>query len=107
MIFKQELVERILAGDKTVTRRVADGPCRYRVGADNSVQPGRGQREVARILFTEIRLCALGRLSGAEARREGFANPDDFRRTWEVIHGHYDPELPVYRIAFKLVNGNA
>ncbi len=51
MIFKPELVEKILAGEKTETRRKAkpDGAQRYVPGRTYAVQPGRTKKGVARI----------------------------------------------------------
>lgn len=113
MIFRPESAERILAGTKTVTRRVAKGPCRYAVGKDYSVQPGRGKREIARIFIKSVRLEMLGEaLSAGELTAEGFgpgntpgisAGREEFRRVWEQLHGHYDAGEKVYRIEFEVI----
>ena len=50
MIFKPELVEKILVGEKTETRRKAnpDGSQRYKPGRTYAVQPGRTEKGVDR-----------------------------------------------------------
>ena len=74
MIFKPELAEKVLAGEKTETRRVVkDGEveCRYVPGRDYAVQPGRGKRAIGRIYITDVRREKLKRdhpRRGAERR---------------------------------------
>lgn len=103
MIFRVDLAESVMAGRKTVTRRLAKGPCRYRVGKDVAVQPGRGKPAVGRIFITGITLEELGRITPGEARREGFESVADFKHTWKELHGHYDDGEMIYRIAFEAV----
>lgn len=104
MIFRPALAELVASGHKTVTRRPANGPCRYRVGQDYAVQPGRTKRAICRILIVSIRRESL-RLATSlvEAQREGFEYPSDFRETWVSIHGDYDPGAPVDRIEFEVM----
>lgn len=108
MIFRAESAQKIIEGRKTVTRRLARSVCKYRVGQDYSVQPGRGQREVARILVTSIRREPLGgALERGELRAEGFgqAAPSAFVKLWMELHdGSWDPNLKVDRIEFELVS---
>jgi hypothetical protein len=94
----------VLAGRKTVTRRLARGICRYRVGQDYSVQPGRGVREIGRLAVVAIARQQLGLPSLEEVRREGFDRVDDFIEAWTEIHGGYDEHALVDRIAFHLVS---
>lgn len=117
MIFRPESVERILTGSKTVTRRVAKGPCRYAVGKDYAVQPGRSESAVARIFITSVRLEMLGKVEAAgELAREGFGPGNEpslltarrkFVKVWEQLHGHYDPGEKVYRIEFEVVSNGS
>lgn len=114
MIFRQESVERILAGTKTQTRRVPNGPCKYRVGADYSVQPGRGRREVARILISGIRRERLLDMSAGDLAREGFSHAEnadaaraEFVNVWTQLHGSYDAQQLVDVIDFAVVSKRA
>lgn len=110
MIFKPELAEKVLAGEKTVTRRVpSDNPrspwsrhgCKLKVDGCYAVQPGRSQHSLGRVWVQSVDLVPLGRLTAEEARAEGFASPADFERVWSAMHGGYDPALEVWRVEFR------
>ena len=104
MIFRTELAQRILEGRKRVTRRAADGPCRYTVGKTYAIQPGRGKHAVGRIEVVSVRREELGYPTGSEALLEGFDTIAAFGRAWSELHGGtYDPKMIVDRIEFKLV----
>ena len=122
MIFKPEMVEKILAGEKTVTRRPVkfkselppgapgpvrvEQPCRYEVGKTYAVQPGRGQKGVGRIRVLAVRRKPLGHyMLTDETLREGFQSFTRFRAYWERLYGSYDPTQLVDRIEFELVSG--
>lgn len=110
MIFKAEMVAAILAERKTVTRRPANGPCRYTVGKQVAVQPGRGKEAVARILITQISLEPVEpapRKRTREARAEGFRWWRDFADVWRDLYGDYDPAEMVYRIEFEVASDGA
>lgn len=112
MIFRPDLVERILAGRKTVTRRLAsDNPaspwwrerCGLTRGRDYAVCPGRGKCAVGRIRVTRAALEQLGWLNTLEARREGFAGVAAFMDAWIALHGRYDHTALVWRIEFEVL----
>ena len=132
MNFKQQLVDKVLAGEKTVTRRpvkyaevvnvFADGsnqitrsqnPCRYEVGKTYAVQPvieegpgkGRGGKEVARIRILSVSRETLLALNTRDARREGFYGAPEFATYWTKLYGSFDPNQLVDRIEFELVPG--
>ena len=65
MIFRPELAARILAGEKTVTRRIANGNprspwyrgrCALRPGRSYAVSPGRGRAQLCRIVIDSVDL---------------------------------------------------
>ena len=129
MIFKQELADLILSGDKTVTRRPVkfrhDGwdqprydcpiPCRYEVGKTYAIQPGRGERAIGRIRILDVRAERLSDIDNVDAANEGFASldrfaesrtsmRDDFLTYWSELYGDdYDEDALVWRIEFELV----
>ena len=107
MIFKPEMIEKILAGDKTVTRRpiVGNADCRYKDGRDYALQPGRGKKAVGRIRILDIRATELGhQLTILESAKEGFGSFRDFRDDWEDLYGvSWHPLQRVWRIEFELV----
>lgn len=119
MIFREEMVAKILAGEKTVTRRriwrlSSTGqffPCRYQVGKTYAVQPGRGKKAVARIRILDVRRGLIAGVDEAEARAEGFRGmvPDyppheEFQDYWANLYGSYDGTQLVDRIEFELVS---
>lgn len=106
MIFKPELVEKILAGEKTVTRRRIKHhlePPRYREGREYAVQPGRGKKAVARIRVKRVSIEPLGIIDPNEARLEGFATERAFKSYWFQLYGSFDLTQLVHRIEFELV----
>lgn len=104
MIFKPEMVEAILAGRKTVTRRPYKGvACKYEIGKSYAVQPGRGKCGVARIQITGGDVQALGHIDNNDAVREGFANKGQFMAYWRhLYHGQFFRGQLVWRIEFRL-----
>ena len=112
MIFKPELIEKILAGEKTVTRRPVKYdpageplPCRYEPGRDYALQPGRGKKAVGRIRVLDVRREPLAEVDTADARREGFYGGPEFAAYWSKLYGSYDPTELVDRIEFELLPG--
>lgn len=108
MIFKPELVEKILAGEKTETRRLeklGQTQCRYVSGRDYALQPGRTRRAVGRIAITDVRRERLGEITHEGALREGFPTVREFLAYWRQPHGAEDPEQEVWMIRFKLREG--
>ena len=112
MIFRAEPAAKIMAGEKTVTRRLCtENPrspwwrqgCALAPGQTFAVQPGRGQPAFARARATSVRREALGRLSDHEARREGFATAEAFELAFTAINGSYDPAALVWRVEFERV----
>ena len=112
MIFRPELVNLILRGQKTETRRpVKSGEteCRYKVGRTYAVQPGRTKAGVARIRILSARKERLGLVTDEDAEREGFTARNDltprqeFLNYWLVLYGRLDEDQEVWVIRFKLV----
>lgn len=114
MNFKPELAEAVMAGRKTVTRRlVSDSPtshyyrerCLYRPnggpGGSYSVCPGRGRDAIGRVVVTSVTLERLGHPDADEARREGFRSALEFKEAFAGINGRYDPDAEVWRIEFR------
>lgn len=108
MMFRPELAAKVLAGEKTVTRRAtSDNPnspwwreaCALRPGRNYAVQPGRGKPGIGRVTVTAVRLARLGRLDDREAAAEGFADAQAFADTFAGLNGgNYDPTLMVWVI---------
>lgn len=112
MNFRPELAEKVMAGAKTVTRRLtSDNPnspwwrygCGLKVGGDYAVCPGRGKNAIGRVLVRDVQLDLLGYLDDDEARREGFADAAEFVEAFRAINGKYNALAPVWRIEFEVV----
>lgn len=113
MIFRRELAEKVMAGEKTVTRRpCSDNPkspwwrerCSYKVGKRFAVNPGRGVPRIGEARVLSVRREPLVLVLGEyEPLREGFSSREDLMKTWRELHGDFDPDLLVWRIEFELV----
>jgi hypothetical protein len=110
--FRPELAAAVMAGEKSVTRRlVSDNPrspwyrhkCGYRLGQEVAICPGRGKHAVGRAVVVGVERMTLGILSRDEAQAEGFAGPLAFVEAWEAINGAYDPHAVVWRIGLEAV----
>jgi hypothetical protein len=108
MQFKPELIEKILVGEKTQTRRpVKDGDwavhslppltitqvrnskrCKWRVGRTYAICPGRGKPQVARLELQFIRREDVRFITLEDAVEEGFFSQRGFWQTWCRF---YDP----------------
>jgi hypothetical protein len=105
MIFRKELAELVLSGQKTETRRlVKEGEveCRYVPGRDYAVQPGRRRRAIGRIAITDVRREKLGEITHEGAVSEGFPTVRAFLDYWRKLHGHVNPEQEAWMIRFEL-----
>lgn len=105
MNFKPELCQQVLTGAKTVTRRPVNGrnECPYGEGRDYAVCPGRGKRQLGRILVHGVRTELVGAITDADAILEGFADREAFVAYWHGLYGQWDETAPVFRVQFQLV----
>jgi hypothetical protein len=110
MNFKPELAAQVMAGAKTVTRRLAsDNPrspwwreqCALKPGKDVAIQPGRGKPAMGRATVVSVRLERLGDIDGREAEREGFADLAEFVCAFTAINGRYIADALVWRVELK------
>lgn len=110
MNFKPELAAKVMAGEKTVTRRLlSENPrspwfmdrCGYRIGQVIAVCPGRGKPRVGEAIVMSVDRMRLGEVDDDEAQREGFTGWGDFYEAWVAINGVYDPEAGVWRIGLQ------
>jgi uncharacterized protein YhfF len=111
MNFRPELAEKIMAGEKTVTRRLMspnprspwfDGGCSLKVGQTYAVCPGRGKNAIGRVRIVAVMSEPLGHLIEREAVAEGFDDVEDFIEAWTEINGRYDPDAIVWRVSFEV-----
>ena len=111
MLFKPDLVEKILVGEKTQTRRPRHGdnptgerggwidePCRYKVGKTYAVQPGRGKKAVGRIRVLRVTPEAMCDMTEDDVRAEGFESRQAFVNRWLEMYGEGNWLDPVWKI---------
>ena len=106
MLFKPELVTKILSGQKTVTRRrLTQGRhIPYQVGHTYAVQPGRGKQHVGHIRIRLIEKQCLFEVRGwRQVRAEGFLTIGQFRDYWRRLHHGYNEYELVAVLRFELV----
>lgn len=110
MIFRPELALKVANGEKTETRRVlSDNPrspwfrdrCAYRKDQVFAVNPGRGIERIANARVEwQPYTARLDAIDDDRARREGFADRDDFLSAFEAING--DGITTVWVLRFKV-----
>lgn len=61
-----------------------------RVGVQSGYKP-----LVAYIIITKRRKQAIGDITEEDARKEGFANAEEFKQTWLKLYGQWDPKVEV------------
>lgn len=102
MLFTEALIELILIGRKTQTRRSSG---RWRLGR----QPIQGARyKVAGYIeVLDKYRQRLGDIRPEEARAEGFASVEEFQKAWTKMNGSWDPGVEVWVYVFKLYEHRA
>lgn len=82
MLFKRHLLDKILSGEKTQTRRSTErkkGARVYEVGERVGVRAGYTPF-ADYVIIKRRRKQAIGNISEEDARKEGFANVEEFKR---------------------------
>jgi hypothetical protein len=111
MIFRKELAEKVMRGEKTVTRRrMSDNPrspwwkerCGYEEGQVVAVNPGRGVVNIGRVRLLGVTDVRLGDIAVVDVTREGFSGLDSFMDAWSRINGSWDPNERVWRLEFEV-----
>lgn len=105
MLFKPEHIDKIRAGEKTVTRRDWERP-QVREGgvymATTEMFTSHDEADCY-IRVTDHYTERLGDISEEQARREGRYSLEEFREAWERINGDWDPDLEVHVVEFEYV----
>ena len=111
MNFQPELAAKVMAGEKTVTRRLVSlnprSPwsrerCSLVVGRDYAVCPGRGKNAIGRVRIVSVEQLHLGqRMTTAEARAEGFSSRAEFKSAWIDINGEWSDGVLVWRVEME------
>jgi hypothetical protein len=127
MLFKPELLAKVLSGEKTQTRRMVkpgdvalngfrnpmtpgywigvvthNGRTKWQVFNTYAVCPGRGKVQQGRIFVRSIRQECAADITEADARAEGFANRDEFLAAWDAINGKGNRDASVWVLTFEV-----
>jgi hypothetical protein len=111
MLFLRELAEKVVAGEKTATRRLPkDNPrspwywrnCRYRVGGEFPVMGGFDRPALCCAIVDRVALERLGACNCAQARTEGFDSVQAFFEKCEEINGFFDAMAWVWVVEFRV-----
>jgi hypothetical protein len=101
-LFKRELLAKVLEGSKTQTRRIHK--VTLKPGRTYAARCNRFEKAQARILITAARREKLGDITLADAKKEGFANIEQFRTAWLIINGTWKPDQIVTVYDFERQN---
>jgi hypothetical protein len=103
MLFKPCLVEPILRGTKTETRRLWER-CLVKVGSNYKAKTNfRNNSAFATIRIAYIRRESLGSIDNDGVKKEGCRSLNEFKRIWMDSYGSWQPDVQVFVIGFKLV----
>ncbi len=114
MNFRPELAEKVMRGEKTVTRRLtSDNPrspwsakeCGLKVGRTYAVCPGRGKHAIGRARIVGVRMEMLGNITDDDVSREGFPSIEAFFEAWRAINGPLSNGWDsVWRVEFEALD---
>lgn len=102
--FKPELMVKVLAGEKTVTRR--ELPTNYKAGQEVAIVPGMGRISCGKVRILDVQEVPFHSiLREGEPQLEGFIGANAFMNYWQQ---HINKKLPdkddlVARIEFELI----
>jgi len=94
MLFKRFLADKIVAGQKTQTRRPIQPKRGYKVrevGDRVGVQVG-FRPPLVYVIIKRKSKQALGEISEEDAKKEGFASVEEFKKAWLRLYGKWDPK---------------
>ncbi len=103
MLFKPYLVQPILNGTKTETRRLWKRRLVKVGGSYKAKTSFRSNSTFATISITYIRIERLGSIDSDGVKREGCKSLDEFKRIWIDSYGSWQPDAQVFVIGFQLV----
>jgi hypothetical protein len=99
-MFKKDLLEMVLSGRKTQTRRLHKNLLKEK--QKYVVKRNWYKNTEYYIQIKKVYPQKLGDVSEEEAHKEGFSGLDEFRDAWIRINGSWDPEVVVTVYEFEL-----
>ena len=102
MMFKRELLDLVVSGKKTQTRRLHKRVLRE--GRIYALKRSWIESTGDYIKITRVTRQKLGEVTEEEAEKESFSSIDEFRIAWIRINGSWDPETMVVVYDFELTD---
>lgn len=103
MLFKPELLEKVLQGHKTQTRRTNGN--NLHPGQTYGVRTNYYEKSRGHIRILRATQQRLGDISLEEVQKEGFKNIWEFREAWLKIYLRWNPDEVVTAYEFEVVKG--
>jgi len=100
MMFKKDLLEKVISGLKTQTRRLHKHALKK--GRIYAVKRNWLETTGDYVRITKVYPQKLSDITQEEIRKEGFIGLDKFRDAWIRINGSWDPEMIVTVYEFEL-----
>ena len=102
MMFKRELLDLVISGKKTQTRRLHKRVLKE--GRIYALKRSWIKSTGDYIKITKVARQRLGEVTEEEAEKEGFNSLEEFRNAWVRINGSWDPDMEVVVYDFKLTD---
>jgi hypothetical protein len=102
MMFKKELLDLVVSGRKTQTRRLHKRLLKD--GRIYALKRSWIESTGDYIKITRVTHQKLGEVTEEEAGKEGFSSLEEFRNVWIRINGSWDPEMEVVVYDFELTD---
>jgi len=103
-LFKRPLLQLVLEGKKTQTRRTHRRM--WTVGRVYGIRDRLFTKPEARILILRRFGQRLSEISKEDAQKEGFETLDEFKAAWTSIYGQWQPDQVVVVYEFRLLDQN-
>jgi len=100
MMFKRELLDLVISGKKTQTRRLHKNLLKEK--QKYVIKKNWYENTEHYIRITKVYSQKLGDVSEEEARKEGFSSREEFRDAWIRINGSWDSDIVVTVYEFEL-----
>ena len=119
MLFKAELARKIFEGGKTQTRRIvkageyaidennaptvhsASGRVKWAVGREQGVKTKRTGHSIGKVKILRLWSEDICDIAHEDIMAEGFANADEFWKTWQEINGKHMNRVRVWAVEFE------
>jgi len=101
LLFKKDLLAKVLDEKKTQTRRLSKNT--YKIGRVYGVTCNRYRKPLAKVRIKNTWSQRIFDVTEEEAKAEGFKNLTEFLERWKKINGYLIPWQTVIAYEFKIV----